>query len=403
MRAAVAASALLLSSTAAQAVEFDFHGYVDVRVVAATQLRSYLDGGTGLLRFEDNSGTTSLHFAEAVGQGHVQITPDLSAVAVVRVEPEQHTLFDFLEAYARYRPVSTSAWRWSVKAGAFFPPVSLENTEIGWTSYWTLTPSAINSWVGDELRTIGGEGTVEWRGDDGTLTLIGAIFGWDDPAGVLMADRGWTLDDRPTGLIDHPREPDMTVILFGGTPPEHTPMFKEIDGRAGWYAGASWDQSDLGHIELIRYDNEANSAAHVVDYFAWKTDFWDVGASKQFGEFTVLAQGMTGQTIITPFAGFQSMTDFDAAYALIGWERGEWRLASRVEIFDTNQRNPGADLPFSEHGHAFTVAASWLPNDWLRLTGELLYVESTRAERAVVGLDPRQNETQAQLSARIYF
>jgi len=403
MRAAIALFALLLSSTAAGAIDFDFQGYLDMRAVAATRLRSYLDGGTGLLRFEDDGTTTSLHFAEAIGQGHAQITPELSALAVARIEPAQKTFVDFLEAYVRYRPVSTNAWRWSVKAGAFFPPVSLENTEIGWTSYWTLTPSVINSWVGDELRTIGGEGTLEWRGQSGTLTLMAAMFGWNDPAGTLMADRGWTLDDRPTGLIDHPREPDMTVILFGDTPPDHTPMFNEIDGRAGWYAGASWDDSDLGHVEIIRYDNEANSSAHTGDYFAWRTRFWDVGLSRQFGEFTVLSQGMTGQTTITPFPGFRSTTDFNAAYALLGWERDEWRLAGRAEIFGTNQTNPGTDLPFSEHGHAFTAAASWLPNDWLRLTGEILYVHSIRAERAIVGQNPRQNETQAQLSARIYF
>ena len=143
MRAALALSTCLLLPTAAYAVDFDFQGYLDLRAVAATQLRSYLDGGTGLLRFEDDSSSTALHFAEAVGQLHAQITPEFSALAVARIEPEQRTLIDFLEAYARYRPVSTTAWRWSVKAGAFFPPISLENTDVGWTSYWTLTPSAI--------------------------------------------------------------------------------------------------------------------------------------------------------------------------------------------------------------------------------------------------------------------
>ncbi len=403
MRAAPAFCALLFFSPAAYAIDFDFQGYLDARAVAATQLRSNLDGGTGLLRFENDDSTASLHFAEAIGQGHAQVTPDFSALAVARIAPGQRTLVDFLEAYVRYRPVSTNPWRWSVKAGAFFPPISLENTELGWTSYWTLTPSAINSWVGDELRTIGGEGTLEWRGESGTLTLMAAAFRWDDPAGVLMADRGWTLNDRPTGLIDHPREPDMTLIFFGDIPPDHTPMFDEIDGRVGWYAGASWDGSDLGHVEIIRYDNRANSAAHREDYFAWHTRFWDVGLSRPFGEFMLLSQAMLGQTTITPFPGFQSTTDFSAAYALLGWERGEWRLAGRAELFATNQENPGIDLPFSEQGHAFTAAASWLPNDWLRVTGEILYVSSRRGERLVVGQNPRPNETQAQISTRIYF
>ena len=44
-----------------------------------------------------------------------------------------------------------------MKTGAFFPTISLENDDLGWTSPYTLTPSAINSWIGDELRTIGSE------------------------------------------------------------------------------------------------------------------------------------------------------------------------------------------------------------------------------------------------------
>ena len=52
---------------------------------------------------------------------------------------------------------------WSVKAGAFFPTISLENDDLGWTSPYTLTPSAINSWIGEELRTIGSEGIAALR------------------------------------------------------------------------------------------------------------------------------------------------------------------------------------------------------------------------------------------------
>ena len=58
----------------------------------------------------------------------------------------------------RRRPVS-----WSVKAGAFFPTISLENDDLGWTSPYTLTPSAINSWIGEELRTIGSEAHAALR------------------------------------------------------------------------------------------------------------------------------------------------------------------------------------------------------------------------------------------------
>ena len=122
------------------------------------------------------------------------------------------------------------------------PPISLENTEIGWTSYWTLTPSAINSWVGDELRTIGSEAKLEWRSDMRTLSVTGAAFGFNDPAGVMIADRGWALDDRPTGLLEHSREPDAIAISFGEPIPYQAHLFAEIDHRVGWYAQAAWDE-----------------------------------------------------------------------------------------------------------------------------------------------------------------
>jgi len=38
------------------------------------------------------------------------------------------------------------------------------------------------------------------------VALTGAVFGLGTtPAGTLLTDRGWALDDRPTGLLDHLR------------------------------------------------------------------------------------------------------------------------------------------------------------------------------------------------------
>jgi hypothetical protein len=341
--------------------------------------------------------------AEAVGQGVVLITPELMALAVVRIEPEQRTFLDFLEAYARYRPVSTTPWRWSVKAGAFFPPISLENTEIGWTSPWTLTPSAINTWVGEELRTIGVEGELEWRSEERTITAMASVFGWNDPAGVLIADRGWALHDRVTGLIDRPREPDVIAAKIGVSVPLYTYEALEIDGRPGWYAAASWDEAGLGFLNLIYYNNEADPAAVRRDTIAWRTDFWDVGARTQFGDVTLMAQAMTGQTMIVPNAFFFSDTTFKSAYLLAGWTIvQDWRVAARADVFSTDERNPFPGNQ-SEHGNALTFAVNYLPYDWLRLTAEAIRVDSTRNQRTLAGLSPRAVENQLQLSAKFYL
>jgi hypothetical protein len=388
----------LLASAPAQAMDFGYDASVDFRLIAPGSERSWLDGGLGKLRYD--TGDSSAQFAGAIAAGHVLLTPEVTAVAVVRADTEQKDFVLPLEAYVRYRPVSTSQWRWSTKFGAFIPPMSLENSELGWASYWTITPSAINSWIGDELRTIGGEGTLEWRHAAGTLSLTGSVYGWNDPAGVLMADRGWAMDDHPTALFDEPREPDATLILFHVPHPDTTPIFMEIDHRAGWYAGATWEDADQWKLQLFRYDNNGDPSAHRGDYFAWHTDFWDGGVSRSWNEFTFLAQGMTGETIIAPFPGFSANTHFSAAYALAGWERGDWRLAARFDAFRTHS-DTGSSL--SENGYALTGSASWLPKEWVRLSSELIYIDSKRNERVVVGLDPRQGETQFQLSARFYL
>jgi len=394
---------VLLGSVApAAAIEFSFEGYADFRVLAPSEERSWVDGGLGKTRFGSEYGSPAVH-GEAVGEATVQIVPGLQFTGVARIEPTQKVAVDFLEAYGRYRPVSTNAWRFTVKGGAFFAPISLENTEIGWTSPWTLTPSAINSWVGEELRTVGGEGTVELRGEERTISVTAAGFGWNDPAGILLADRGWALDDRPTGFADHLKIPDANPIARHLPVPMRTLMFSEIDNKIGWYAGASWDEIGIGKIQVLRYDNEANPTK-IRTQVAWETSFWSAGAQTQIGNVTLLAQGMTGETYIEPSPYFESETYYDSAYLLAGWSMSDsWRIAGRYDYFATEEEHTGDVLPLSEHGNAYTFAVNYLPNDWLRVTAELLHIDSTRTQRVVTGDSPKAQETQFQLSLRAYL
>ncbi|HMI97838.1 MAG TPA: hypothetical protein VK479_15090 [Micropepsaceae bacterium] len=394
---------LLASFSPAMAVDFHFDGYADFRLIVPSNQESWQNGLLGKLRYGAEDNKPELRLAEAVGQAVVLVTPELMGLAVIRIEPEQRTFFDFLEAYLRYRPVSTTAWRWSVKAGAFFPPVSLENTELGWTSPWTLTPSAINTWVGEELRTIGLEGILEWRSEARTIAFMASIYGWNDPAGILVADRGWALHDRVTGLIDRPREPDVIAYATHVPEPLYTYEVLEIDDRPGWYAAASWDETGLGKLNLIYYNNEADPTA-IRKQVAWRTDFWNVGVSTQIGNVTLLAQALTGETLIVPSKFFFSDTVFQSAYLLAGWNISEnWRVAGRVDVFSNSEERPFPAGNMSEHGNALTAAVNYLPYDWLRLTAEAIRVESTRGQRTIEHLNPHAIENQIQFSARFYL
>jgi len=129
MRKAPILLAGLLLAGAGEAQDLSGGGYVDLRLVTSGSERAAIDGGPGKTRYGDDG--TAVHLAEAALYGTVRLTEDVLVFADLRYEPSQHTAVDLVESYIRYRPISLSAWRWSIKAGAFFPPISEENSAPG--------------------------------------------------------------------------------------------------------------------------------------------------------------------------------------------------------------------------------------------------------------------------------
>ena len=403
-RAAAIFIAYFVLTAPGGAAEFSASGFGDVRLVLPPTTSSYLDGGLGKLRYGRGDSRPGIKLGEFVGEGTLVFGDSWVLQADGRINPEYGPAVDLLEGFARFAPKSDSAWSWSARAGAFFPTLSLENEQIGWSSFWTITPSAINSWVGGELRTIGAEGTVQWRRNGQTVTAIGALFADNDPAGILISDRGWNFDDRVAGLFEKTRLPDsMGAILHQPVPLERH-LFQEIDGTPGWYLDLSWESVGGTGLELMRYDNDADPTRRSGGQSAWHTDFWDIGFRQQIGPVTFLSQAMSGSTVIRPSPASFTRTDFKSAYALVGWDLDDWWMAARVDIFQT--RTGTAALlpsPLSEDGHAFDLTVSWLPRKWLRLSAEYLLVDDTRAQRLIDGEAPHQTESQFQLVARTYL
>jgi hypothetical protein len=387
---------------AVRAQEFTANGFVDFGLGAPTAQTSWMRGGFGKLGLGDDGGAV-IPFGQAVTDLRAQLGSSFSGFTTLRVAPDQHAPVDIVEAYARYQPISSPSLLWSMKLGAFFPPISLENEATGWTSPWTLTPSAINSWVGDELRTIGGESLIEWRYDGGAVGLQGAVFGWNDPAGALVADRGWAFDTRPTGLFGEPRIPDALASEFGDPVPLREEPFKQIGAQPGWYGGATMRQNGLGRAALLYYDNRANPALHDGSDFAWRTHFTSLGLESDIGDVVLLSQAMFGQTTIAPAPNFTSTTDFQSVYLLAGYYFDDFRIAGRVDLFATQQHNTGSASSAGEHGHALTFAGTWTPVHWLRLTAELLMVDSYRSAVLTPGSGPTSSKKQVQLVARVLF
>jgi hypothetical protein len=372
-------------------------GYVDLRGVAPTSQASWMQGGLGKFRY----GGKQYGGAEGVLQAELKLDDVLHAVTVLRAEPQTPGVVDALETYLRYDDAGANDLSWSVKAGAFFPTISLENDDIGWASPYTLTPSAINSWIGDELRTIGSEGTLRWKNDLGTLSLIGAVLCCNDEAGTLMADHGWTMEDRPTGLFERVRLPAQTQKLFFQPQYARTGEFDELDGSPGWYAGATWQMPDIGKISVIRYDNQGDPYAKSLRDTGWDTRFWSVAARTNVGPLVLIAQGMRGQTIVAG-PGFVAHTKFQSAFALASYDMGDWRFSVREDLFATRRAGAISNI-WSEDGDATTGAISWTGQDGLRITAELIRMSSRRGEYVPAGLGLHRTDKQFQLDARYFF
>ena len=401
--------ALALFAPASRAQEIRLNGLADFRLFEPSDIRSNTVGGPGKTEWGSDQNSAKLKLAADAILLHVSvgITPEFRWVSELRADPRQKTAVDIIDSYFSWRPVSLTRWRWGIKAGVFFPPISLENDGNGWTTNWTLTPSAINSWVGDELRTIGPEGTIEWRGDVDHIQLSVSVFGWNEPTGVAIADRGWTFSGNAPGLFDHIRLPDAFAqqLAKGGrlAGPLYQDEYRQIDNTPGWYGAVTWENPDYGRLSVLRYDNEADPAAYDGE-FGWRTKFWSLGYSKHFGSFLLLAQGMVGSSAIEPSRNNLLTTQFYAGYALLGWERDDWRVALRLDKFGTGQVKAGAGIRESEHGAAITAAVTWSPIKSLRLTAEVLVVDSWRDFRLLSPLGrPRAVEVQNQLAARVSF
>src|SRR5690349_20718116 len=339
MRFGLAFLAMLFAASAAgHAQAFDFaddlqiSGYLDARAVAPADPQSWLHGGLGKFRY----GGKQKFGTEGVLQADLNLD-GVHLVSVLRADPDTPSVVDALETYLRYDQM----------AG-----------DLGWSSPYTLTPSAINSWIGDELRTIGSEASLRWKSDIGVVSLIGAPTCCNDEAGVLIADRGWAMDDRPFGLFERERIPDQTLRIFRAPVPGRTGMFDEIDGHVGWYAGATWQLPGIVKLSATRYDNRGDPAAATARDQAWRTNFWNFGARTQFGPLVLIAQQMSGFTSVT-IRGANNATKFQSGFVLASYDLDDWRVSLREDLFQTRRR-AATSINWNEDGTATTGAISYL-------------------------------------------
>jgi hypothetical protein len=371
-------------------------GELDVRLVSESGVPSYLDGGLGTLRFD--SEHEGLRLGHALLDSGLRINDTLTAHVVADAYGDHDRNFvDLSEGWLEVRPFQTQSLRWSARVGAFFMPVSMENHGPGWTDVYTITPSALNTWIGEEFRTIGAEIETSWlgasQGYDGDVGLVAAAYGWNDPAGALIAARGFALTDRPS-------------TLFGGLGRPPLTFYHEIDHRPGYYSGLSWRHHNYLQVRALHYDNLADPGATTSAASAWRTRFSTAGVRwEPTSSWTFITQYLSGDTALGAAAegSQQFRMTYRTAFALASFEWKRELFTTRFDDFRTNQDSGFAGPPTNERGHAWTFGWAHDIGDGWQLATEWIRVTSRFPPRIALGESAGLIESQLQLAVRYRF
>lgn len=416
-RCVAALSALLVSVPCAASDDGDLISAETLSLTANFRLsatdgeESWVDGGFGKLANSGNAHDGDFRILPQFGDINLIWQPRfgwaLSATVVAALQGGERTEWGIEQAFLSFKPLRASKHRLTARAGLLWPAISLEHEGADWHVADTITPSAINSWVGEEVRPLALEVSGATNAREHELSATAGIFVANDTSGTLLSFRGWALHPRTTLAFRRQPLPPLPAAIGTRQPPFTHPLLDVGPGfakRPGYYLKLAWQPPVALRVELFRYDNRADPEAVNHDKeWGWRTQFNQVAAIADLGGGTRLkAQAMAGRTRMgmTRATGIWVDTDFRSAFVLATHAFASGGVAARVEGFDMRQNGSLVAEESDETGWAATLAGH---RDWGPVTGvvELLHVSSRRPIRATLGEDPRQNQTTAQAEVRL--
>ncbi|MGH8007372.1 MAG: hypothetical protein ACREQ3_10215 [Candidatus Binatia bacterium] len=328
---------------------FWLRGLLDVRIARGGRAPSWMDRGPGKTRYggratpEGLNKITRFTLAQLALEVGGTLPWELTSHAQMNLETaaddEDRPLL--IEAYLRKE---WGEWGkgWGLQTGVMNIPFSLEHTGPAWTSPYTLTPSALNTWLWEEIRLVGVEGEW-WRVTSGGLRLgllAGAGFG-PDQLGKLLAVRGWVLSDYLSGVNG-----DLPLPQRG----ERLSVFDERDHRPAvylWFTAS--DSQNRGELRFGYFDNLGDQGTRGV----WETRFGTLGAIVHpLARMDLLVQYLVGETRTRSTPSDSALSAF---YALLSYHYRGHRLSARYDVFRvgdldgahaTRERGDGVTLAY---------------------------------------------------------
>ena len=368
-----------LASNAAQAqYEVDeensvwLRALIDVRVAEGAAAPSWTDHGPGKTRYGGRAvdagfeRVTRVALSQLAVQFGAALPWGVRAQAQANVQPDLADGYEpwLIEAFLR-REWNAETSGWALQAGLMGSPFSLEHSGPAWTPEYSLSASALNSWLWEEISVVGIEGEW-WREAESGPRLgivVGAGYGPDQFA-RLLALRGWVVGDGLSGL-------GTDLPLPNGT---RTEIFDERDDRPAAYTLVTiGDRGERATLKAGYFDNRGDQNSTGV----WHTRLTTVGTILHpLPSLDFVAQYLRGKALVRDTTNDSKLRAF---YALLSQRYKAHRFSVRYDEFRVEDLDGGNST--SEKGDAVTAAYAWEWGLRQRIAVEYTWLRSKRPAR----------------------
>jgi hypothetical protein len=348
---------------------------IDVRVARGPEFPSWTDSGPGKLRYGGRSRdagfehVTRAELATFALQFGASLPWGIRAQVQANVQPDLADDYEpwLVEAFLR-KEWGGEETGWGLQAGLSGTPFSLEHTGPAWTTEYTLSASALDNWLWEEISLAGLE--AEWWHQAGRGPRFGIVVGGGfgpDQLGRLLALRGWVLGDGLSGL-------NSDLPLPNGT---RTDIFDERDDRPAAYALATLsDAGERAALKVGYFDNRGDQNADG----SWNTHFTTIGTVLHpLPNLDIVAQYLRGTALVRDTT---NDSELRAYYALVSYRHRAHRATVRYDWFEVNDLDGGNST--SEQGDGITAAYALEWGLRHRIGVEYTWLDSKRPSNASV-------------------
>lgn len=339
-----------------------------------------------------NAGTGQLHYAEqaiSLGPQYISVDAASDTAFSARLNAQWHAKpeggVSVTEAWINWAPLPVAGYRVRGRLGYFYPQMSLENTDTAWTSPYSSTFSAINSWFAEEIRTRGGELSLSRPGSffqsNHSWTAVAGAFQGNDPAGTILAWRGFALHNLQTGLgerVNFARYPSLQSAPLEMQNAWVEPT-RELDHRTGYYVGLHWQHLQQSRVRAYYYDNQGDPLQFSHQQYAWRTRFTSLAMQHVINDnWQLVAQWLAGDTLMGPSV---VAADFAAWFVLANWQHNEFSVTLRYDDFQVTDKDSTIGDDNNGHGQAMLLALTYQLNSQLSLSLERQQLDSVQHNR----------------------